>query len=59
MTALQKQVDDASQLSVVSAALKENNSTGTVSNTKVDEKSISIARKVMKILGREKKIDSA
>ena len=38
--------------------MKENNNTGTVSNTTVDERSISMTRKVMKIVGRNRKTDS-
>ena len=59
VTALQKKVDETSQLTEIVAMMKENNNTGTVSTATVDERSISMARKVMKIVGRNKKTDSS
>ena len=57
ISALQKQVDEQSQITEISAALNED--FGSSSNTTVDEISISMARKVMKIIGREKKTKSS
>ena len=59
VAALQKQVDETSQLSEIAAALRENGNTTLVANTTTVEKSISMARKVMKIIGREKKASSS
>ena len=59
VASLQKKHDEQSQLSEIAAVIKEVSNTGTVSNTTAEEKSISMARKVMKIVGREKKSDSS
>ena len=57
VASLQKQLDEQSQLSQIAAMLKSDKP-GTVSNTNAEDKSISMARKVMKIIGREKKEES-
>ena len=56
---LQKRLDEQTQSSKIVAVIKENQKPGTVSNTNIDEKYISMARKVMKMVGREKKSDSS
>ena len=55
VASLQQQIDEQSQLSEIAAVFKEDQNLSTVSNTNADDKSISMARKVMKIVGREKK----
>ena len=54
VTSLQEQLDEQSQLSEIAAVFKEDNKPGTVANTNAEEKSLSMVRKVMKIVGREK-----
>ena len=59
VASLQQQIDEQSKLSEIAAVFKEGQKpNSTVSNTNAEEKSISMARKVMKIVGREKKSTS-
>ena len=60
VASLQKKIDEQSQLAEIAAVFKETQrpSGGTVSNTNVDE-NFSMARKIMKIVGREKKSTSS
>ena len=59
VASLQQQIDEQSKLSEIAAVFKEDQKTNsTVSNTTAEEKSISMARKVMNIVAREKKSTS-
>ena len=59
VASLQKQLNEQTQLSEIAAALKESTTSASAPTTSIDEKSLSMARKVMKIIGREKKTDSS
>ena len=58
VSSLQKQLDDQTQLSAIAQMIKEERD-GTISTANTDEKSISMAQKVMKIVGKEKKGDNS
>ena len=58
VASLQKQLDEQSQLSEIAAVSKEDHTPRTVTGN-AEEKSISMARKVMKIVGREKESESS
>ena len=59
VAALQKQIDEQSQLSEIAAVFKDDHKSGTTTTTTADERSLAMARKVMKIIGRESKVDSS
>ena len=58
VAALQKQIDEQSQLSEIAAVFEDDHKSSTTTTTTGDERSLTMARKVMKIIGRGKKADS-